>query len=241
MKKILFLLLPALTLFYCNIAHAENIHDSYDALLKAYVTDGMVDYKSIKENRSTLDNYLSNMAKINEKEFNSWSKDERLAYLINLYNAQTLKLIIDNYPLESIKDLGSLFKTPWEEKFIPLLGKTISLDNIEHDIIRKEYNEPRIHLALVCAAFSCPPLRSEAYVGEKLSSQLDNQGYAFFASPTGLQVDHEKKRVSLSSILKWYKEDFESVEKFAQKYSKENFSNYKISWLKYDWKLNEKK
>ncbi len=227
-------------LFLSSNAFAENLHEKYDTLLKQYIFDGMVDYKNLKWNRAELDSYLQDMAKVNEAEFKAWPKEERLAYLINLYNAQTLKLIIDNYPVESIKDLGTLFKTPWENDFVPLFGKLVSLDDIEHEIIRKEYDEPRIHLALVCAAFSCPPLRNEAYKGDILSKQLDSQGYEFFSSPQGVKIDHDKKKVYLSSILKWYSEDFISVSDFAQKYAKENFQGYTIDWIKYNWKLNEK-
>ncbi len=237
-KMFLFVLLS----FFLSIqvAKAESIHAQYDAILKNYVIDGLVDYAGLKANRASLDEYLKNMAKVEEAEFKTWAKDQRLAYLINLYNAQTLKLIIDNYPLDSIKDLGTLFKSPWKIKFISLFAEQVHLDHIEHEIIRKEYNEPRIHLALVCAAFSCPPLRSEAYEGNILSNQLDSQGSMFFASPKGVQVDHKNKKVYLSSILKWYKEDFSSVTDFAQKYSKEDFQGYKLDWLEYDWKLNEK-
>ncbi len=240
MKSIFLFIFFTLTLFFAPLTKAENLHSKYDALLKTYVVDGFVDYKNLKANRAELDNYLDELAKVGKADFNTWPNDERLAYLINLYNAQTLKLIIDNYPLESIKDLGSLFKTPWEKEFISFFGQNVSLDDIEHGIIRKQYNEPRIHLALVCAAFSCPPLRSEAYRGDVLSSQLDDQGFQFFSSQKGLKVDHEKQKVYLTSILKWYKEDFSSVADFAQKYSKISFQGYDIDWLDYNWKLNGK-
>ncbi len=240
MKKI-YLLVFLSFLIFASFAQGKDLHAKYDILLKNHVVDGMVDYKALKANRALLDDYLKQMAAITKSEFDAWPKNNRLAYLINLYNAQTLKLIIDNYPLESIKDLGSLFKSPWEDEFIVLFGENVSLDDIEHEIIRKQYNEARIHLALVCAAYSCPPLRAEAYRGEVLSEQLDNQGFLFFSSPKGIQIDHIKKTVYLTSILKWYKEDFISVTAFAQRYAKEKFENYKLAWLKYDWKLNEKK
>ncbi len=234
--------LAVVFLLLCSIpTQAADIHASYDTLLKRYVHQGMVDYKSLKAQRAPLDAYLQQMARVSKQEFTSWSKDAQLAYLINLYNAATLKLIIDNYPLKSIKDIGSLFSGPWKKEIVLLFGKFISLDNLEHDIIRKDYQEPRIHLALVCAAQSCPPLRSEAYTGQNLHKQLDDQGYKFFSGPHGLRVDSAKNTVHLSSILKWYKEDFFSVLAFAEKYAQKKFSNFKIEWLPYDWSLNEKK
>ncbi len=240
MKKIIALCL-VLLLFCISNAFADNLHASYDNILKKYVVNGMVDYKSLKANRKSLDDYLDNMSKITRQEFNAWSKERQLAYLLNLYNADTLQLIIDNYPVKSIKDIGSFFKGPWSQEVVSLFGEKITLDKLEHEIIRKEYHEPRIHLALVCAAKSCPPLRSQAYVADELDKQLDNQGEVFFNSPQGMQFEHENHVILLSSILKWYKEDFDSVLLFAQKYAKEHFAYDKIKWLDYDWDLNEKK
>ncbi len=240
MPKSIWFILVVLALFHFNHAHANELHTPYDNILKTYVKNGKVDYAALKMQRKPLDDYLNEMAKVTTGIFDAWNKDDRLAYLINLYNAATLQLIIDNYPVKSIKDIGSLFSSPWDKKFVRLWGKNVSLDNIEHDIIRKEYYEPRIHLALVCAAKSCPHLRSEAYKGHILSKQLDQQGVQFFASPQGLRVDDAKKVVYLSSILKWYKEDFASVSDFAQKYSKKKFDGYYVDWLKYDWSLNDK-
>ncbi len=240
MLKKTFIFFLFCTFFTLNTLHAAELHSDFDKILKTYVSQGMVDYKGIKSNRAALDAYLNNMGKVTKATFNTWNKNDQLAYLINLYNAATLQLIIDNYPLKSIKDIGSIFSGPWSKEFVQLFGKAVTLDNIEHDIIRKEYFEPRIHLALVCAAKSCPQLRSEAYQGNILSKQLDQQGEQFFSSPQGIKIDHANKKVYLSSILKWYKEDFASVTAFAQKYTKDNFNNYKLDWLDYDWQLNEK-
>ncbi len=239
MYKNIWLMLMVFMLCQASPAFANELHTPYDKILKTYVKNGKVDYANLKKQRKPLDDYLNEMAKVIPGMFNTWNKDERLAYLINLYNAATLQLIIDNYPLKSIKDIGSLFTSPWDKKFVRLFGQTVSLDHIEHDIIRKEYFEPRIHLALVCAAKSCPHLRSEAYLGRILSKQLDQQGFQFFSSPAGMRVDHAKKKVYLSSIMKWYKEDFASVTDFAKKYSKEKFDGYNVGWLDYDWSLNE--
>ncbi len=239
MPKNIWFFLILFVLFQLSPVYANELHTPYDKILKTYVKNGKVDYAGLKKQRKPLDDYLNEMSKVTRGLFDAWNKDERLAYLINLYNAATLQLIIDNYPVKSIKDIGGLFSSPWGKEFVPLFGKRVSLDNIEHDIIRKEYFEPRIHLALVCAAKSCPHLRSEAYLGKTLAKQLDSQGFQFFSSPEGIRVDHGQKKVYLSSIMKWYKEDFASVSDFAQKYSKQKFTDYYVDWLKYDWSLNE--
>ena len=190
-------------------------------------------------------------------------ESERLAFLINLYNASTLELIIDHYPVKSIKDIGGFFKGPWDEDVVRLFGKTITLDNLEHDIIRKDYNEPRIHLALVCAAKGCPPLRSEAYVADRLDAQLDDQSRRFLASPAGLRIDHGKKAVFFSSIFKWYGKDFvdryspaagfsdlDKTERAVAHFCSDYLSpgdgdylksgGYSVKYLDYDWSLNER-
>ncbi len=240
MKKIIAFMFLALLCFQVHTVQAENLHNEYTTILQRYVSQGKVDYAGLKNNRAPLDAYLNKLAQVSRSEFNGWSKNTRLAYLINLYNAATLKLIIDNYPVKSIKDIGSFVSGPWKQKVVRLFGNTVTLDHVEHDIIRPQYGEPRIHLALVCAAKSCPPLRSEAYTGQKLSAQLDQQGNIFFNGPLGIRVDHAKKKVFLSSILKWYKEDFTSVTAFAQRYAKQRFDGYKVDWLDYNWALNKK-
>lgn len=241
----------------------DHTHAGYDALLKRFVADGRVDYNGFKTDMAALDHYLDGSAGISEATFNTWTDSEQLAFLINRYNAATLKLIIDHYPLKSIKDIGNFFNGPWDQPVVGLFGKTITLDNLEHDIIRKHYGEPRIHLALVCAAKGCPPLRSEAYVADKLDAQLDDQSRRFLASPAGLRIDRGRKAVYFSSIFKWYGEDFidrfspatgfsgldkteRAVANFCSGYlSAANgdylkSGGYSAKYLDYDWSLNEK-
>lgn len=241
----------------------DPTHAGYDALLKRFVADGRVDYQGLKSDPSALDHYLDSLAGISEAAFNAWAESERLAFLINLYNAATLKLIIDHYPVDSIKDIGSFFKGPWDQEVVRLFDKTITLDNLEHDIIRKDYSEPRIHMALVCAAKGCPTLRSEAYVAEKLDAQLDDQSRRFLTSPAGLRIDRGSKRVYFSSIFKWYGKDFvgrfspatgfsglDKTERAVAHFSSGYLSaadggylksgGYSVKYLDYDWSLNEK-
>lgn len=220
-------------------AQASNIHDNYNKVLKTYVKDGKVNYVALKQNRAQLDNYLENLAKVDKSTFNSWSKNKQLAYLINLYNADTLQLIIDHYPVKSIKDIGSIFNGPWDQKVVHLFGKTITLNNLEHDIIRKQYKEPRIHMALVCAAIGCPPLRSEAYTASSLDKQLADQSRTYLASPKGMRIDEKNGKVYLSKIFDWYGGDFPSVPKFVQQYSGKDISGLSRGWIKYNWKLNK--
>lgn len=222
-------------------AHAQDktIHDAYDKVLKGYVSNGKVAYAKLKNDRSSLDAYLTKLAGIDKKQFDTWPEDARLACLINLYNAATLQLIIDHYPVKSIKDIGSLFKGPWDQPVISLFGKKITLNTLEHDIIRKEYKEPRIHVALVCAAKGCPPLRPESYTAEKLDEQLNDQSKTYLTSAEGMRIETDKGKVYLSAIFKWYGDDFPSVNAFAEKHSAKSLKGLKLDYLDYDWSLNE--
>lgn len=245
MKQLTLLILISVFLAFMVItsAHAQdkNFHETYDKLLKEYVSNGMVEYAKLKKNRSSLDAYLTKLAGIDKKQFDVWSEDARLAYLINLYNATTLQLIINNYPLKSIKEIGSFFKGPWDQSVVLLFGKKITLNNLEHEIIRKEYKDPRVHMALVCAAKGCPPLRSEAFTAEKLDEQLNDQSKTYLTSLTGMRIEKSKGRVYLSAIFKWYGDDFSSVPAFVEKHSGQSLEGLSISWLDYDWSLNERR
>jgi hypothetical protein len=252
-----------LTAAGAGAAQFDHTHAAYDALLKQFVADGRVDYQGLKSDPSALDYYLDSLAGMSEATFNAWTESDQLAFLINLYNAATLKLIVDHYPIKSIKDIGSFFKGPWDQPVVRLFGQSITLDNLEHDIIRKDYSEPRIHLALVCAAKGCPTLRSEAYVAGRLDAQLDDQSWRFLASPAGLRIDRGGKVVYFSSIFKWYGKDFidrfspatgfpglDKTERAVAHFSSGYLSAadgdylksgaYSIKYLDYDWSLNDK-
>jgi len=210
-----------------------------DALLKDHVVNGRVDYRALKADPAPLKTYLAEAGAVTESTFGGWSEQQQLAFLINLYNAATLQLIVDHYPVESIKDIGSFFKGPWDQPAVPMFGKTITLNTLEHKIIRPQYNEPRVHMALVCAAKGCPLLRSEAYTAERLNEQLDDQSRQYLATPAGLVIDRNKGTASISSIFKWYGDDFASVPTFVEMYSGESIDGLKIKYLSYDWSLNE--
>ena len=169
-----------------------------------------------------------------------------MAFLLNAYNAYTLKLITDRYPLKSIKDIGGWFSGPWDQPVVKLFGETITLNTVEHKILRKDYSEPRIHFALVCAAKGCPPLRGEAYVAARLNGQLDDQAKLFLANPAKNRVDVANHTVYLSPIFKWYGSDFEKKSGSVLTALKPYWpgkavatDDFKIRYTDYDWSLNE--
>lgn len=221
------------------ILDAVRAADPFDLLFQSYIQNGQVDYRALRENPRLLNKALAKADAVTEAQFKSWTEKQQLAFLINLYNAATLQLIADHYPVKSIKDIGNLFKGPWDQPMVPMFGTKITLNALEHEIIRKQYNEPRIHMALVCAAKGCPPLRSEAYAAEKLDAQLDDQSRIYLTSPAGLVIDRAKKEAKISSIFKWYGGDFPSVPAFIEKHSGRSLDGLKIRYLDYDWSLNE--
>jgi hypothetical protein len=218
----------------------DHNHAAFDTVLKANVSAGQVDYRALKAAPAALNGYLDTLAAVRESEFKAWSEPRQLAFYFNLYNAATLKLIVDHYPVDSIKDIGNIFSGPWDQKVVRLFGETITLNNLEHDILRKDFNEPRLHMALVCAAKGCPPLRNEAYVGKRLDAQLDDQSRVYLTGSFGLQIDRPKGEARISSIFKWYGKDFPSVRAFVEKHSDQSLMGLKIRYLDYDWSLNGK-
>jgi hypothetical protein len=215
----------------------------YAELLGKYVKDGVVNYQGLKNEESVLDKYLKVLEEIDSKLL---SRSDKFAFYINAYNAWTIKLILSGYPdIKSIKDLGSLFKSPWKKKICRIDGKTITLDDIEHNILRPRFKDPRVHFAINCAAKSCPPLRSEPYRGGELDKQLDEMTKAFINDlESNHMVDHT---LYVSSIFKWFAEDFnKDIVGFFLKYAKgdlkkqlkANKENIKVKYLDYDWSLN---
>jgi hypothetical protein len=212
-----------------------------------------VNYQAILKNRTGLDNYLERVSRVSLKEYRNWSEPQRLAFLINAYNAFTVKLIVDNYPVDSIKDLGGWISTPWKKKFFTLLGEERHLDNIEHDMIRVQFDEPRIHLAVNCAAVGCPALRPEAFVAGRLDEQLEEATRLFLTDTRRNRYDPGRQRLELSSIFRWYHNDFEhnhgSLEEFvADRITRDpevreriQSNKVKLVYLDYDWSLNDQK
>lgn len=220
-------------------------HQAWNELLKANVSaDGKVNYKGFIKEKAKLESYLKSISE-HAPDRSAWSKDEQLAYWINAYNAFTVKLIVDNYPVNSIKDLGPKLKIPlikdvWHYKFFKIAGQESSLDEIEHSILRKEFEEPRIHFAINCASVSCPPLLNEAFEATTIDAQLDKVAKGFINSSRNKITPDA---IQISSIFSWFKGDFTkngSLIDFLNKYSKIKIkADAKVTHLDYDWNLNE--
>ena len=241
----------------------EALHQPWQALLTQHVSpineghSSQVNYAGMKTDHAKLTAYLTALGKIDKQTFEQWPALQQLSFLINAYNAWTVELILSAYPdIKSIKDLGSFFSSPWSKKFIPLLGETRSLDNIEHELIRgdNKYGDPRIHFAVNCASIGCPALREEAYTAEKLERQLEQQTVRFLSDKTRNRFN--KAEMELSSIFKWYQEDFslgfrasDSLSAFILLYAESlgltpeqqallKAKKMDVDYLPYDWQLN---
>jgi len=245
---------------------STNLHASWTELLEQNISpinkghSTAVDYAAFKSQESELQVYLDKLSEVSRADFDAWSKEKQLAFLINAYNAWTVEFILTEYPdLESIKDLGSLFSSPWDKEFIPLLGKKISLNDIEHGLIRgsHRYNDPRIHFAVNCASIGCPALREEAYTADNLEQQLTQQTERFLTDTSRNYIKGDS--FYLSSIFKWYGDDFEagfrgtkSIQSFIGLYAEALTLNtqqaltlknqdFNVKFLDYNWKLNATK
>lgn len=248
-SKLIYFLFAAFVLLGCDepaanvFAQSPPSHDLFDALLKEYVDEqGMVNYKTLQQDSAALNRYLSLLSAAHPNQ--GWSEAERLAYWINAYNAFTLRLIIRHYPIASIKEITSLnipfVHSPWDIKFITIEGVNYDLNNIEHGIIRNEFQVPEIHFALVCAAKSCPPLRREAYQASKLQDQLKDQTIRFLGDPN--KNYFSTNTLKLSKLFLWYRFDFTakgSLIEYLNSITGKNLSqSVYIDYLDYDWRLN---
>ena len=237
MKSILLTSFAVLTIF---IAQAQPSHSAWNALLQKYVSDaGNVNYAGIKSNKAALDKYLNTLK--NAHPTDSWSKNEKMAYWINAYNAFTIALIIDHYPTSSINNIKKDGKKPWDIPFIKIGSKTYTLNNIEHDILRKKYPDPRIHFAVNCASFSCPPLMNSAFTSSNLNAKMDLLAKKFINDKSRNKISAQNPQVS--QIFTWFKDDFTkkgSLIAFLNQYSTTKIAaNAKISYLDYNWNLNK--
>jgi hypothetical protein len=227
----------------------DHSHALFAGVLAQSVRDGRVHYGGLKERPEDLRSYLDHLSSVSEAQFETWLGEQRLAFLINLYNASTLDLIVQHYPVSSIKDIGSFFRGPWKQPVVSLFDEKTTLDHLEHGMLRKDYEEPRIHFALVCAARGCPPLRGEPYVAERLDTQLEEQGRSFLSTPEKNRVDLAERTVYLSPIFKWFADDFKgrggSVLEFIRPYFPAEVSaelrrgSFKVKYTHYDWTLND--
>jgi hypothetical protein len=228
-------------------------HSVFDRLLAKYVTPYGVRYASWNESaadREALVGYLQHLQSLPVSEIRKLEggREEALAYWINLYNAATLQLVLGGYPVDSIKDLGNLIRTPWKRKVVKVEGLALSLDEIENDIIRPRFGDPRIHFALNCAAIGCPPLLDAAYLPDRLDAQLERQTQLFLGDPKRNGVDAEEGKLYLSKIFDWYEEDFVAAAGSVRAYVMPHLPalqeikpsrELEVVYRDYDWSLNE--
>ncbi|KPF48820.1 hypothetical protein IP87_09400 [beta proteobacterium AAP121] len=244
----------------------DHGHAAWTALLRQHVRPvrggqaTLVAYAGFKADRAMLKAYLGTLSAVTPATFGGWSRAERQAFLVNAYNAFTVELILTRYPeLKSIKDLGSLLSSPWKPRWISLLGSKLSLDDIEHGMLRKrgDYDDPRVHFAVNCASIGCPALREEAFVAAKLDAQMDEQTLRFMSDRTRNRFNTQRGRLELSKIFDWYGEDFRlghrgigSLPAFAARYAdvladlpadreRIRAGSVDIVYTDYDWALND--
>ena len=260
MKRLIALLL----FFVAAFAQAQGFDHGYavwDGLVKKHVKwlpdnkQSRVDYSGFAKDRAELKKVLDALSAVPKAEFDAWSKDQRMAFLINAYNAFTVEVILTKYPdIKSIKELGSFNRGPWKNEFFTLLGAKHHLDWIEHEELRPKYGDPRVHAAVNCASIGCPALRNEAFTAAKLDAQLEDGMMRFLGDRTRNRVADGKLQVN--SIFKWFKEDFEKgqkgfskVEDVFAKYATQlsdkpeeqaalKAKSLPVSHLDYDWSLN---
>ena len=213
----------------------------FDSLLQKNVDKtGRVDYQSLKNNETLLDNYLAYIQ--NNEPTKDWSSNKKKAFWINTYNAYTIKIILNNYPLKSIRDIKIDGKTAWKIPFVKVGQKKYTLDQIEHEILRKKFNDPRIHVGINCASVSCPRLWNFAFTEDNIASSLDNLMKEFINDTTRNKIS--KNNLEISEIFNWFSKDFMkngTIINYLNTYAAIKISEKaSIKYLTYDWSLNKK-
>ncbi len=230
----------------------DHTHAAWDQWLKKYAkVNGpvtTVDYAAAKEKPDGLKSYTQTLEQVTQAEFDKFNDQQKMAFLINVYNAFTASLIVEHYPVKSIKDLGGIFSSPWKKKFFKLFGEERYLDHVEHELLRKLWQEPRVHFAVNCASKGCPALRGEAFVATKLEAQLEDGAVKFLSDKSRNRYNEAENKMYLSKIFDWYGEDFVkkvgSVQGFVAPRMVGGTLQAKavkaeIAFNDYDWTLNE--
>lgn len=246
MKLFILALAVALSLFVApgNAPAQMPDYTLYDELLQAYVKGDRVDYAGLKKDRAKLDQFLRQLSQVDPDKL---SPAEQMAFYINAYNAWTLWLILTKYPdLKSIKDIGGFFSGPWSQEIVKVGDKKLTLDDVEHDILRPRFKDPRIHFAVNCASKGCPPLLNRAFTGDKLDEQLDQVTIAFINDPERTRLKGDT--LEITKIMDWYAGDFRyDLAGFVKKYAKGDLKkkleklgkDVEVDFLDYDWSLND--
>jgi len=242
------IILYVVIFFVCSAVNINGqTHRNFTDILQNYVLNGLVDYKALKQDKK-FEAYLNQLADTDPSRL---SEKEELTFWINAYNAFTLKIILENFPLQSINDIKFGEKSVWDSDFILINNKKYSLNDIEHKILRVKFNEPRIHFAIVCASISCPVLRNQAYEAEKLDNQLQEQAVKFLRDNRRNSFDTINKKADISKLFEWFGEDFGKSDTevliYISKFLPDNVRNniiqntkvWSVSYKKYDWNLNE--
>lgn len=258
-----FLVIAILFAIVVPVSAFDHQHQQWTEALQDYVhwLDGggsQVDYTHWQRNRDGLSRYLSQLSAVTQDEYDSWQREQKKAFLINAYNAFTIDLVLQYYPdINSIKQIGGWFRSPWRLKFFRLMGRAMSLDEIEHGYLRQRgaFDDPRIHFAIVCASVSCPALSDQAYQAQVIDGQLGAATKRFLADRQRNRYDVQHNKLFVSSIFKWYEGDFvdekkgESLLSFFYQYQ-QSFGGWQhvetansvapfIEYLPYDWSLND--
>jgi hypothetical protein len=230
----------------------DTMHATFSTLLARHVRDGWVDYAGLaRDDRRALDRYAAHLSAVTRACLDAWPRSDRFAFWINAYNASTLRLILDHYPIASVRSIGWLPGAAFRDAFIAMPGvrdQPFSLNDIEHGVLRPDFRDARVHFALVCAAKGCPALRSEAYRRADLEQQLDDQARRFLADPTKNRADETARVLRLSEIFEWFREDFErdagSLAAYVRRFGPAPMAavaaapDVRIEFLDYDWSLN---
>ena len=250
----------------------DHAHSDLDVLLKTHVHGDRVDYASLSKDSGLLDQYLKRLDSVSRAAVDAWPRDQQLAFWINAYNAFTLRVILDYYPIKTwtfkglVVPRNSIIQIPgvWKKLSWEVAGQSLTLDHIEHGLIRPDFQEPRIHFAIVCASIGCPDLRAEAFTSDKLEEQLEDQARTYLSNTSkGVRVQREKQRVSVTKLFKWFNEDFdvpapEGFQLNGRSKKERNILNFvahyltdpsewellqsselDLDFLSYDWSLND--
>ncbi len=234
-------------------AEFDHTYKRYAQVLTNCVKEGRIDYRQLSLNNSELKKAIDEMAQVTEREFSLWPNDKEVAYCINLYNACAMMFIATNYPTTNVRSLGKITESPWKMAFVPLFGTKVSLDFLQHNVMRKRLREPRHHFALVFGATGYPPARSEPYRPETLGAQLDDQARLFLNDDKNNQIDFKRNVMWLSPLFKWFGEDFTNrtdIASFVRPYLGTNTAAkvtatveagtaFKVDYNDFDWSMND--
>lgn len=237
--RLFLLIVVSLVTISLPLSAFEHTYTSYNQVINDNVKNGLVDYPQIKKDIHNLVRFIHEVSRVSREEFDGWNQNEQIAFLLNYYNAGTIKLVMDNYPVKSFKDI----RGQHDKKFLPLFGDEVSLEYIYNDLLRENYNDPRIHFALARGSACCPNLLPYAYTGSRLDELLDRQTEIFIQkSPKINYYDADKNRLYVSNIFKLYKKDFVrhsgSVKDYLRPYFPGLPQKFKLKYSEFDWTLN---